>query len=342
MSLDGIAEDGGGWSLPDLLAFVRNMKAGPQPADDPIAQYLAARAQDARLPPTGGLFGSGYAAYMADNAPPMPTSGAFDVFSAGDPALWLARFTAGGQDASDGGPVAASGGASASDDESRNPAQPAPTGSGAPATPAIWDGTVPQLDPLVAGPPDLPPRAEPVSAGEAVGATGAAAAASSQGADPRELAGLKALLIPEEGLHTDVYEDNQRHLTTGIGHKVVAADHLTAGQTIGAPQIDQFFQKDGTAALQAAHAQAAEAGISDPSFIQRLGAVNFQLGSNWPTKFPNAWRMIKSGDYAGAADEVARSSKPGQPSDWYMQTPKRVKAFQQALRALPPRPPRGG
>lgn len=95
MSLDGTGEGDGGWSIPDLLAFVRNLKGGPQTADDPIAQYLAARAQDARLPPGGGLFGQGYAAYMADNAPQVtPTSGAPDASSVGDPMQRLAQFAA--------------------------------------------------------------------------------------------------------------------------------------------------------------------------------------------------------------------------------------------------------
>jgi GH24 family phage-related lysozyme (muramidase) len=336
--LGGALSSGGdaGWSIPDLLALVRHMKLGPQPADDPIAQYLAARAQDARLPPSGGLFGSGYAAYMADNAPPMPTPDALNVLSAGDPALWLARFTASGQNVADNGAGAATGDLPSATEPAPMQAGGAPTGSGVQATPVTSDGTRPQINPPVAGPPDLLPQAEPVSTRAPAAATSPPAVAPWPGADPRELARLKALLIHEEGSHSKVYKDSQQHLTVGIGHKVVDSDHLSPGQEIGAPQIDQFFQQDGAAALQAAHAQAAEAGIADPNFIQHLASVNFQLGPGWRAKFPKAWGMIKTGDYAGAADEIAKASKPGQPSDWYKQTPKRVVAFQQALRGLPP------
>lgn len=84
----------------------------------------------------------------------------------------------------------------------------------------------------------------------------------------------------------------------------------------------------------AARAQAAEAGITDPDFVAALASVNFQLGTGWnrgKNGFVKTWALIRKGDYAAAADEVARS-------DWYEQTPRRVIAFQEALRSLPPRP----
>lgn len=160
MSLDTTGEGDGGWSIPDLLDFVRNLKSGPQTGGDPIAQYLAARAQDARLPPSGGLFGSGYAAYMADKAPPMPVSGAQSALSAGDPVQWLARFAApGGQgapgapetapDQADPGVSVASGG---------DPGTTMPIGSGAAFGPQASgvDSDQPEIDPAqnveVAGP----------------------------------------------------------------------------------------------------------------------------------------------------------------------------------------------
>jgi GH24 family phage-related lysozyme (muramidase) len=341
MSLDGTGEGDGGWSTPDLLAFVRNLKRGPQVADDPIAQYLAARAHDARLPPSGGLFGQGYAAYMADNAAPMPPSAASGVGS-GDPAAWLAQFAAGvGQ-----------GGAAADINERSDPG-----GSAAATAPDPLDGAGDQgasapsglqasssalSDPPPIAPDDVAlPSDVSLPAPTPTAVTGRGAAA-----DPdAQLAALKTLLAAPgvEGFRTDVYRDNAKakNPTVGIGHKVVPADHLKVGDTIDKARIDQFFARDGGGALDAARAQTAEAGITDPNFIVPLASVNFQLGHGWTDKFPNAWRMIKAGDYAGAAAEVAKSSKPGEASDWYKQSKNRVIFFQNALRALPPKPRSG-
>jgi hypothetical protein len=152
MSLDASGEGDGGWSIAGLLGLLRNLKSGPPTANDPIAQYLAARARDARLPPTGGLFGSGYAAYMADNAPPMPTSGAPNALSAGDPSVWLARFTSPGRQ--DGEAPGAG-----------DPAAAPPTGTGVAFGPEASgvDTNEPEIDPTqdyeVAGPAKAQPYA---------------------------------------------------------------------------------------------------------------------------------------------------------------------------------------
>ncbi len=71
MSFDGASDGVENSPTPDLLAALRRLGGSSQP-QDPIAQLRAMIAQDARLPPTGGLFGSGYARYMAENAPSLP------------------------------------------------------------------------------------------------------------------------------------------------------------------------------------------------------------------------------------------------------------------------------
>lgn len=155
--------------------------------------------------------------------------------------------------------------------------------------------------------------------------------------DAAQLAALKAYLSdPEvEGFRDYVYLDSREIPTTGVGHKVRPEDNLTVGQTVDSKMLDRFFQEDASGALRAARAQAAEAGIDDPEFITALGSVNFQLGSGWnagKNGHKKTWALIKQGDYAAAADEAARSA-------WNKQTPKRVAAFQKALRALPPKTP---
>lgn len=148
--------------------------------------------------------------------------------------------------------------------------------------------------------------------------------------DPTLLSRFKNLLSdPEvEGIRSKVYLDSRGNLTVGIGHKVTAADGLRLGQSVSQEQIDTFFAQDGANALRRAQAQASQAGISAPDFIPALASVNFQLGNKWPASFPKAWGALSSGDYSTAAMEAGRSN-------WMKQTPKRVRAFQDAILALP-------
>jgi hypothetical protein len=91
MSLEG--DDEGGWSTANLLALMRGLRSPVQLPDDPIAQLKSVLAQDTRRPRNGGLFGSGYADYMADRG--TPAYGA----SGAEPETW------GAHPAAFGGPV---------------------------------------------------------------------------------------------------------------------------------------------------------------------------------------------------------------------------------------------
>ena len=132
-----------------------------------------------------------------------------------------------------------------------------------------------------------------------------------------------------EGEKDYVYLDTLHHPTVGIGHKVLPEDHLKLGDTVTPAQVDAFFSKDGGAALKAAHAQAQQAGITDPDFTPALASINFQLGGQWngPKHFKQTWADMLAGDYTAAADEAARSR-------WYLQAPNRVAMFQDGLRRL--------
>lgn len=138
----------------------------------------------------------------------------------------------------------------------------------------------------------------------------------------------RRMLDPEvEGSRSDVFLDSQNVLTVGIGHKIVPEDRLKLGDWIGDRERDAFWRQDAIKALTAAAEQARQAEIDDEDFLIALADVNFQLGKYWRTGFKNTWALILNRDYIEAAREA-------QDSDWFRQTPKRVRAFQAALLAL--------
>lgn len=135
-----------------------------------------------------------------------------------------------------------------------------------------------------------------------------------------------------EGYSLRVYADSLGNPTVGIGHLVVPADKLKIGDVITEDQAMAFWEEDSRLAFNAALKQAKEAGICDPCFIAALASVDYQLGTGWRAKFPVVWALIEAGRYDEAADTLDTSL-------WMTQTPVRVRDFQMALRALPPKPP---
>ena len=138
---------------------------------------------------------------------------------------------------------------------------------------------------------------------------------------------FKKHVIPFEGERDVVYTDSEGFLTVGIGHRVVPADKLKAGERITPVQKEAFWKADADAALDAARFQMRQAGISDAPFLLSLASVNFQLGPAWKYDHKKTWSLIKAGSYAAAATEA-------QNSDWFAQSPKRVRALQAALLTL--------
>ena|SRR5580700_5305549 len=141
---------------------------------------------------------------------------------------------------------------------------------------------------------------------------------------------FRNLMTLREGRKTQVYKDTRELLTVGIGHLVVPSDNLQLADVICDDRVNALFAADSNGALTAAWAQAGQAGITSTDFIPYLASVNFQLGNNWTTKFPNTWRMIDDGQYDAAADALNGTL-------WQTQTPTRVTDFQTALRDLPPK-----
>jgi hypothetical protein len=74
----------GAWAPLNFLGILDGV--GSQAAD-PIAQLRAVLARDARLPRKGGLFGGGYARFMAENAPPLALSSKPEPWNAAPPGL---------------------------------------------------------------------------------------------------------------------------------------------------------------------------------------------------------------------------------------------------------------
>ena len=132
-----------------------------------------------------------------------------------------------------------------------------------------------------------------------------------------------------EGKENKTYKDTKDYLTGGVGHKLTKDEIIKypLNTTIPQSQIDKWLVQDSRKAIDAAKQQAEELQIYDPKFVEALTAVNFQLGTAWNTEHKNTWGFMKDGAFDKAAVEAA-------DSDWYNQTPVRVKDFQKALKQI--------
>jgi len=146
-----------------------------------------------------------------------------------------------------------------------------------------------------------------------------------------------------EGFKGHVYADSLGKLTAGTGHLLTDDElkYYKEGDIVDKKITDAWLEKDSSKAYYSALSQAKELGISNQKFINSLASVNFQLGGDWNKKFKGTWAAMKSGDFDLAAKETMYK-KPdeleyGPPSidrmsNWYKQTPKRVKDFSAALK----------
>lgn len=116
------------------------------------------------------------------------------------------------------------------------------------------------------------------------------------------------------------YLDSLGKKTGGYGHLWVSGDPLSFDQNIASKWLD----KDSVKAATAATIQFESLPLQTQDLYDVLVSVNFQLGSGWYKKFPKTWKLMTQGAYPQAAIEA-------QDSDWYKQTPVRVKDLQKAL-----------
>lgn len=124
----------------------------------------------------------------------------------------------------------------------------------------------------------------------------------------------------EEGFVLKAYYDSLGILTVGIGHKVLPADKIKAGESITIARALDFFVKDTNVALNAAMQQAKDLNKYTAEFISALAHVNYQLGTGWKYKFSNTYALLKAGSYKTAISNLMNSA-------WYNQTPDRVHNF---------------
>ena len=148
-----------------------------------------------------------------------------------------------------------------------------------------------------------------------------------------------------EGVVYASYPDSLKKPTGGVGHLLTQEEQLlypikyVNGKPIGTPiprdVVNNWLEQDLAVAKKAAIEQSSQ--LSSPAtqeFENALVSVNFQLGTKWTTKFPTAWKHLKSGSYNKAIQEIKfadPTNKPDMPSDWYKQTKTRVNDFEEAI-----------
>ena len=158
MALDGSGGADGGPSIDDLLQLMRGARAPITPAPDPLDQVSNWIAAQRWMPPGGGLFGSGYARYMAAHASPLPSGTGWRGPNGLDP-------------------TTASPGASAAPSPTR--ALDDAEGFEPQIAPAAWSGGALPIDDGVFRPTGSQPQVLPVAAPQR-----AASAAQAGGPDP--------------------------------------------------------------------------------------------------------------------------------------------------------------
>ena len=149
-------------------------------------------------------------------------------------------------------------------------------------------------------------------------------------------------LDEREGNIDKSYLDSLGKLTGGIGHLLLEDEikKYPKGTKIPQEVRDRWIQEDSVKAWDAAIDQANDMGLSEhEQFIEALGSVNFQLGTNWmgEGKFPSAYKALKAGDFKEAIDQLEwvnpRKKEKG-ASTWKQQTPVRVRDFVKAITEL--------
>lgn len=132
-------------------------------------------------------------------------------------------------------------------------------------------------------------------------------------------------LKEREGVKHEVYLDKLGKPTAGIGHYDPT---MKVGEKVTSEQVNEWLTKDTQKAWEAALKQAQEIGRTDTEFVQGLASVNFQLGTEWYKEHVKTWGHLKNQEWDLAAAESQRS-------EWFKQTPVRVKDFQASILARP-------
>lgn len=125
-----------------------------------------------------------------------------------------------------------------------------------------------------------------------------------------------------EGTVLKWYKDHLGKWTGGTGHlRKPGEENIVITQAVA----DRWLDQDISEARKAANRQCEMLPFTTQHLYDVLVSVNFQLGTVWYQKFKKTWALMQAGEFAKAAIEAA-------DSDWFKQTPVRVKDFQIALR----------
>ena len=136
-------------------------------------------------------------------------------------------------------------------------------------------------------------------------------------------------LKEKEGFSSTVYRDKLGKLTVGTGHLLTPEEQLLyrEGDEVPQDQLDAWLREDSAKAYSAAINQAQELGQADNlTFLDALGDVNYQLGTNWYKKLDDTWGLMKQGRYKDAGYNVLDTLWASDA-----QTPTRAQAFSSAL-----------
>lgn len=120
---------------------------------------------------------------------------------------------------------------------------------------------------------------------------------------------LQNQLKIDEGVRLRVYADSLGKLTVGVGHLVLPADGLKAGDTITQERCDALFEADTARAISDCQKYLGFIGFDDlPDLIQEaLVNLLFNLGVNRLLGFKKFLQAVRIGDYSRAADELVDS-----------------------------------
>ena len=147
----------------------------------------------------------------------------------------------------------------------------------------------------------------------------------------------------DEGYFSVASKDG-KGISGGYGHRLYGdeLERYPIGTKIPEWQAKVWWEEDTAIALDAANAQIklVNEGLEkdNKELLRGLRDINYQLGFMWNQNkdmFPTAWQHMKEGNYERAALEFQYADVENKiESDWYKQTPKRVKRIQRILRNI--------
>ena len=130
-----------------------------------------------------------------------------------------------------------------------------------------------------------------------------------------------------EGDNPLMYLDSELHPTFGIGIKANKKEKALWPIDTEVPKHhrDMRLAQESQRAYKNARLQTAQIGQgTNPELVKALTAVNFQLGTSWHKIHTATWDLLKQNKFREAAIEA-------EDSDWFGQTPIRVRDFQKVL-----------